>query len=274
LSADDFQIGGQAVLALIFSVGIVVYLRLVTQLASTGGQVKTDGLDLPDLLVSFVLLSAFGGLAFHAIMSGDASAEPAKPDHALQNSAVFVGIAAGVVALLYARGLRPGTLFGLSRIGPVRALGWALLLLLAAFPFIMLVNYITTKLLKEDAVRQPMVEFFRNAAERHDYAAMSSVGVAAIIVAPVCEEFFFRGYFYGVGKRYFGAWTSGALTALMFAAIHANLASLPGLFVLAVALTLAYEGTGSLLVPMGMHALFNATSLSVLYAQGTGILKP
>ena len=48
-----------------------------------------------------------------------------------------------------------------------------------------------------------------------------------------------------------------------------SLTSLPGLFLLAVALTLAYERTGSLPVPITMHALFNAISLGVMYLQAT-----
>ena len=34
----------------------------------------------------------------------------------------------------------------------------------------------------------------------------------------------------------------------------------------------AYERTGSLLVPIGMHALYNFTSLCFIYLQGRGLL--
>ena len=68
-------------------------------------------------------------------------------------------------------------------------------------------------------------------------------------------------------KRYFGAVPSGFLSCLLFAAFHTSLTALAGLFVLAVCLNLAYERTGSLLVPIGMHALFNFVSLLFLYTQ-------
>ena len=55
------------------------------------------------------------------------------------------------------------------------------------------------------------------------------------------------------------------LTSALFALVHVNLASLPALFYLALCLTLAYEWTGSLLVPITMHALFNTVSLVGLY---------
>ena len=45
------------------------------------------------------------------------------------------------------------------------------------------------------------------------------------------------------------------------------------IFVFALCVTLAYERTGSILVPIGMHALFNFTSLLALYLNATGVLK-
>ncbi len=54
--------------------------------------------------------------------------------------------------------------------------------------------------------------------------------------------------------------------AALFAAIHLNTASLLPLFVLALCLTLAYEATGSLLIPMVMHSCFNSITFAlVLY---------
>jgi membrane protease YdiL (CAAX protease family) len=44
--------------------------------------------------------------------------------------------------------------------------------------------------------------------------------------------------------------------------LHGHAASIPALFTLAVCLGLAYEKSGSLLVPMIMHAVFNAVSIA------------
>jgi membrane protease YdiL (CAAX protease family) len=49
-----------------------------------------------------------------------------------------------------------------------------------------------------------------------------------------------------------------------FAVTHLHVPSLGPLFALAVGLGLSYELTGSLLVPITMHALFNATNVAVL----------
>src|SRR5438874_13298805 len=87
-----------------------------------------------------------------------------------------------------------------------------------------------------------------------------------VVLAPAAEELMFRGYLYGVLKRYCGVFAATILSAAMFAAMHLNLASLPSLFVLALCFTVAYEVTGSLLVTISMHALFNLTMfLMMLY---------
>lgn len=255
---------------LLIAAGFVVYLKLLTRLQADGGQVKVAGFHLPDLLMSFVFASAFGGLALKIALRRPTEIAPIEADQVLQSGVFLAVILAGIIGFLHFRGLRIGEQFGLGRLRPLTALGWAALLLVSAFPFIAIVNLMTFAALDGDVVRQPLVDFFHVAAESGDYTAMLSVAATAIIIAPLCEEFLFRGYFYGVGKRYAGPWISGVATALMFAAYHTNLASLPGLFLLAVVLTLAYERTGSLWVPIGMHAIFNATSLAVLFAQASG----
>jgi membrane protease YdiL (CAAX protease family) len=111
---------------------------------------------------------------------------------------------------------------------------------------------------------QNVIEFFLDAAQRSDRKAMILTGVLAVVIAPVVEETLFRGYLYGVLKRYLGGIGAGLLASVLFAAMHLNLAALPALFVLALCLTVAYEATGSLLVNIFMHSLFNLTSLLVI----------
>jgi len=51
------------------------------------------------------------------------------------------------------------------------------------------------------------------------------------------------------------------VTAALFALLHGHAASIPALFTLALCLTLSYEKSGSLLVSMIMHSIFNAASV-------------
>jgi len=86
---------------------------------------------------------------------------------------------------------------------------------------------------------------------------MAVVIVFAVVVAPLCEETFFRGLAYPAIKQRWGAAVALTITSVLFAVIHFHLPSFPLLLALAVALALAYEYTGSLLTPITMHALFN-----------------
>ena len=262
-----------AVGLVLFIAACMVYARLVARLRATGGQVRVAGFDLPDLLVSFVLASFFGGLVIKAVLShADKTETPLTPDHVLPSSLTFAAFVVALAAFLAFRGLRLTELFGLARMRVLQVCGWAALLLVAAIPFVGAVNAVTVLLMKNEAEQQPLVELFRAAAQRGDHSTIAIIAAAGVILAPLCEEFLFRGYFYAVGKRYLSAWISGLLTAALFAAFHASLTSFAGLFVLAIALTLGYERTGTLAVPVTMHALFNATSLGVLYLQATNRL--
>ena len=259
------QTGVVAMSLLLFVLGGVVYGRVAARLRC-GGEVRVEWVALPDLLVSTVLATFFGGLVIRAALRHTEEA-PLKPENVLPSSLTFAIFVVSIGAFLAYRRLRIAELFGFARVRARHVCGWAALLLLGAMPFVGVVNAVTVLLLKNSAEPQPLVELFRAAAQRGDTSTMLTVVVAGVVLAPLCEEFLFRGYFYGVGKRYAGAWISGLFTAALFAAFHASLTSFSGLFVLALALTLAYERAGSLAVPITMHALFNATSLGVLYLQ-------
>ena len=86
----------------------------------------------------------------------------------------------------------------------------------------------------------------------------------AVVLAPLAEETFFRGILLPVLVRRMGARIGIALTAAGFAALHANTGSFVSLAIFSVALSIAYVRTGTLWVPVLMHALFNAASLALL----------
>jgi membrane protease YdiL (CAAX protease family) len=88
--------------------------------------------------------------------------------------------------------------------------------------------------------------------------------VLAVSLAPLAEEFIFRFFMYGVMRRYFGRVLGIVASALLFAAVHAHWPSFAPLFVLGSCFAIAYEWSGSILVPMIMHALFNAITLTAL----------
>jgi len=112
---------------------------------------------------------------------------------------------------------------------------------------------------------QEIAKYILDAARQSDWSRFLLAAGVAALVAPVTEEFLFRGYFYGVLRRYVGVVPAMLFTSTLFAAIHMNGPVFLPLFVLAMCLTLAYEATGSLLVPMLMHALFNSVMLGTMF---------
>ena len=137
-------------------------------------------------------------------------------------------------------------------------------LLFSAYPLVILTGKLTADALNGKVQPENIVEFFLNASKGSDTRAIYLTMVMAVVVAPAAEETIFRGYIYGVLKRYMGGAGAAAISAGLFAAMHVNVASLPALFVLALCFTLAYEATGSLLVNIFMHGIFNLWNLLVM----------
>jgi hypothetical protein len=81
-------------------------------------------------------------------------------------------------------------------------------------------------------------------------------------VAPVAEEFFFRGLLYGFLSRW-GKWTAVVLSTLIFALVH-PIAGLPVTQAVGgVVFALAYASARSLLAPIIIHVLGNLALFSL-----------
>ena len=122
-------------------------------------------------------------------------------------------------------------------------------------------SVLTQHLLRNETSLQNIVELFNGSPSIRQRIL---VIVLAVAIAPIAEEFVFRFFIYGVLKRYCGFFLALLLNALLFAAVHAHLPSFAPLIVLGGCLTLAYEWSGSILVSMSMHMLFNSLQLIVL----------
>jgi hypothetical protein len=149
-----------------------------------------------------------------------------------------------------ARSLIFGTFVGLLTLGPC----WWLL-------------SISTNLFERLSLHpqeQQTVEILRNV---EGWAPRLLMAVSTILIAPLGEEIIFRGILYPAikrtGHRQLALWS----TAILFGAIHANLASFIPLTLLAVVLVWLYEHTGNLLACFAVHSLFNAVNFIALYLQ-------
>jgi hypothetical protein len=100
--------------------------------------------------------------------------------------------------------------------------------------------------------------------ETSDVGLLVAMAVTAIIFAPITEELIFRGYLYPVVKRFTDRWFASIFSGVLFGVIHFNVMALPMLALMGIILAVIYEKSGSLWVPIGCHAAFNATSVGLM----------
>lgn len=242
--------------------GLRFYLPLAWRVFVHGeGAVATAWVGKIDAAVGVVLFLWFVALGRDALASeGDRAIEFR---HIVGGALTYASVVIFLVGIIVYRGQSLVRVSGWDALSFGGALWRALLCLAAAYPLLMLVQAMVFGFSGGNVTAQDVVEFLQNAPSSRDRTA---VLVMAVAIAPLAEETIFRGYLYPAGKKYFGPFLSAMVTAGVFAALHGHLASVPALFALALCLTLSYEKTGSLLVPIIMHAVFNAVSIvGILY---------
>ena len=89
--------------------------------------------------------------------------------------------------------------------------------------------------------------------------------LAGIVVAPVVEELFFRGFVYaGLAQRY--SWRKAALiSSALFALIHLQPLAIAPIFVLGYIFAYLYQRSGSIWPAVLMHVSTNALGLGAAY---------
>jgi membrane protease YdiL (CAAX protease family) len=90
-------------------------------------------------------------------------------------------------------------------------------------------------------------------------------GVATVLVAPLAEETFFRGFVFGGLRRYGFLWAA-LISGLLFSAAHVSLGGLIPLALVGMLFAWSYSRTGSLWTPIYAHFFFNLVSFVALTA--------
>jgi uncharacterized protein len=171
---------------------------------------------------------------------------------------VFIGTA--VLFASFVRRPKPEH-FGLRRTRFWPAVGWAAL---GMFSFYVLAAVYT-------AVVQPDAEqtVAQDLGADDGTFGMIAAGFMVICVAPVAEEFFFRGFFYRALRSRYSVIVAALIDGLLFGVIHYDFSGaealliLPPLAVLGFMFCLVLEKTGSLYPVIALHALNNAVAFGV-----------
>jgi membrane protease YdiL (CAAX protease family) len=190
------------------------------------------------------------GASLHARLAGGAAA--------------MIAATLATVALLRQRGVEPAALgFGPVRLPEDAALGVAALALILA-PLLVMAAGLNRLM----PYRHALIDFL---AAHRDPLAIGLVVFAAVVAAPIAEEFLFRRVLQGWLERREPEWgraTPIVLSSLAFALAHVGqgLAWVPLFFFGLVAGYLARQ-TGSIVPGIILHALFNAVSVVLVLGQ-------
>jgi membrane protease YdiL (CAAX protease family) len=98
--------------------------------------------------------------------------------------------------------------------------------------------------------------------------------LTVIVVAPVCEELFFRGFLYRVLRVRLGFWLAAAIDAVLFGLVHGVNVVLPVLIFLGFVLCWVFERTGTLFATIAIHALNNTIAYGASADHGWAAAAP
>jgi uncharacterized protein len=172
-----------------------------------------------------------------------------------------VAIGAGTVGWLRVRHRPAFAALGLPK-RPVRevgsGVGWGLVIRLGSFPVILLVATLVEVFIERPLVTPEQLETDVGTG------TIALAVLVAVVVAPVAEELFFRGFLYRSLRARHGYWFAGLVSSFLFGLVHWQpeglLPSLPlmaGVAAAALAWAYLYDRTGSILVPIASHMAFN-----------------
>jgi membrane protease YdiL (CAAX protease family) len=212
------------------------------------------------------LLAGFAGALFGALVIGVVAsafgADFTNPPPAANIAGTIVqDLCLIAAALLFARSVsvpRPWQ-FGLRPTPVWPAIGWMLLAWGAFYVFTYV--FVTVFGLNTGPEKLP-----KELGAEDSTAAMLAVGFLVAFVAPIAEEFFFRGYFFGALRNWRGVWPAALITGTVFGAIHAggsDAAFLVPLAFLGFALCLLRVRTGSLYPCIVLHCANNSLAYGV-----------
>lgn len=216
----------------------------------------------PPWFAPVALVSAFGGIAVAllpilplAFVTADGSDAGLAPAFLLLAIVVQDAVLVGTAVLFAALELRPRPWhFGLRETRLRSTAGWVALAFLGVVGFEL--GYLELFGVDEG-----------NADDLGGHGgplAAVALALAVIVVAPVTEEFFFRGFFYRALRTRLGVPWAAAIDGAVFAALHfesfSSLPVLPVIAVFGVVACLLYERTGSLFAVIAVHALFNTVA--------------
>jgi len=213
------------------------------------------------LAVTFLLIVIYGAVDVAAGGKANSSSPAFVQVATLIQDTVFVGAA----LVLAARTVRPRPWhFGLGRSRFWSTVGWMALAYVSFIVFEIVYGALVKPSGKQNIVRE--------LGAKHGSVALVTGAILVIVVAPLAEEFFFRGFFYRALRTRMPVLPAALIVGIVFGAIHYDnprtAVILPVLAMLGFIFCLVYERTGTLFSTIVLHAINNTIAYGVETHEG------
>jgi uncharacterized protein len=162
-------------------------------------------------------------------------------------------------ALLFARIVAPPrpTQFGLNP-APLRT---SIAYVIGGYLVFIVASYLWLSLIGQPDAKDTITE---DLGAKDSTVALIFVTFVVCVCAPLCEEFLFRGYFFGALRKN-GFWFAALFTGLAFGVVHvfgSPIAFIVPLALLGAGLCFLREKTGSLYPGIALHCVNNSIAMS------------
>lgn len=254
---------------ILLAVGTLTALVMVRSAVGTHIDWRSQGRTLQERPISWADASIILGLLMILILataSVGALLKTQSPFSLLLIQSIGVDVAGIAVLAWYVRARKLGwnRLFSLQWIQLPSALRLGLYFYLSILPFVFFSSLISQGILSAHGYPPTLQDIAIFLSGNNPWWVRLYMLFMAIVLAPIFEECIFRGILLPLMARRFGVGPGIFLSSLIFAAIHFHMPSLVPLCTVAIGFSLGYLYSGSLWVPVTMHALFNGINLGLL----------
>lgn len=198
-------------------------------------------------------------------------------DELIPNQAVFNATVAGlsyiltlaiVIGVPYFVRRRPTSLkvLGLDRLMGWTDIGLTPLAYIAYALIVTIAMTVVMYIVPEFQVDEKQNVGFQVLGMRYEYVLAF---LTLVVVGPIAEEIFFRGYLYGKLRAHVPLYAAMLVTAMLFAAAHGQWNVAIDTFVLSIVLTGLREVTGSIWAGILVHMMKNSVAFYALFIAPT-----
>lgn len=136
--------------------------------------------------------------------------------------------------------------------------------ILPVFVLVLVILFVVANLFHYEPPPHPLVNVFLEEEKRQPFLVVFSV-LLGVVIGPVFEEIFFRGFCYPILKGKIGKFWAMAASSAFFAGIHYSGFAFWPIFVLGMGLAWLYETRKTLISPIVLHVTHNAVFISYFF---------